>query len=247
MTDTSWIFLRGLAREESHWDNFTPFFENYFQTKVHCIDFPGVGKFFKQTSPSTIQEISDHLVMHSSHITEQSWILAHSMGCLVAMEWMQKEPHRFRGAVFINTSVGGVSPLFGRLKPFGIKQFFNLWIRRNNPIKREEIKYSITSNDPLKKITTISRWVEIQKMRPVSFLTVWNQIVAATFYKASKPRHPILLLNSSGDRLVSPKASEAIAKEWDLPIRTHTWAGHDIMHDNPQWVVDMINDWLPKK
>lgn len=240
----SWIFLRGLSREEAHWDEFIPFFENYFRAKVHCIDLPGTGKFFKESSPVSIKGISDHLVEHSSHITEQCWILAHSMGCLAAIEWMKREPHRFHGAVFINTSIRGISPLFGRLKPFGIRKFLELFIKRNNPKIREDIKYLLTSNDPLKKNATIPKWMEIQKKRPVTFLTAWKQIIAATFYKASKPRYPILLLNSAGDLLVNPNSSVAIAKAWNLPIQTHSWAGHDIMHDDPQWVADQINEWL---
>jgi len=244
MKEASWIFLRGLSREEAHWDDFPDFFEKYLKAKVHCLDLPGAGKFFHESSPSNIEEITDHLMMHSSHITNQSWILAHSMGCLIALEWMKREPHRFHGAVFLNTSIKGISPLFSRLTMYGMKQFFNLLIYRNNPGKRENIKFQLTSNDPLKKATTIPKWMEIQFKHPVSIFTTWNQLLAAAFYKAEKPRYPILLLNSMGDRLVHPKASEAIAKAWDLPLVTHPWAGHDIVHDDQIWVAEQIRLWL---
>ena len=64
----NWIFLRGLSREKAHWGSFKELFEKEMHAKVHAIDFPGTGDFFKERSPSTIAEISDHLVAHSSHI-----------------------------------------------------------------------------------------------------------------------------------------------------------------------------------
>ncbi len=243
MQDSSWIFLRGLSREKLHWGEFPDFFEKYFNSKVHCLDFPGTGEFFKHASPSRIQEIVEHLVMHSSQITSQNWILAHSMGGLVALEWMKREPHRFLGAVLINSSVKGISPLFGRLTPFAIKQILNLWIHQKNPLKTETIKYALTSNDILKKQATIPRWMEIQFKHPVSIRTSWNQICAAAFYVASKPRYPTLLLNSTADRMVSPISSEAISRKWNLPLYSHSWAGHDLVHDDPVWVVHQIDEW----
>ena len=122
----SWIFLRGLNREKGHWGNFKNDFERALDAKVHCIDYPGTGEFFQQASPNTIPDIADHVVMQSSHIQEQSRILAHSMGCLVALEWMKREPHRFAGAVFINTSVRGLSPVFSRIRVSGLTTLFRI-------------------------------------------------------------------------------------------------------------------------
>lgn len=235
----SWVFLRGLTREKNHWGTFRSDFEKQLQVKVHCVDFPGVGDFFQMQSPSTIEDISDHVVMQSSHIQEQSWILAHSMGCLVALEWMKREPHRFFGAVFINTSIRGISSPFRRLKPAGIMNFARIGISKNSR-KKEELKFSLSSNNETIKEQTIQQWMDIQHQRPVTLATTFNQIKAAALYKASKPRYPVLFLNSLGDKLVSPTCSNDIAKKWDMPIRTHPWSGHEIMLDDPQWLIDQI-------
>jgi pimeloyl-ACP methyl ester carboxylesterase len=243
---SSWIFLRGLSRETAHWDEFPSEFEKQVGATVHCIDLPGAGSFFKQTSPSTITEIMEDLNMNSGHVTEQSWLLAHSMGCLVAIEWMKREPHRFHGAVLVNTSIKGISPLFGRLTPFALFNFFRLFLFRKNPYLREKLKYNLTCNHREKKESTIQKWMKIHQERPVTFRTMWNQIVAAATYDALKPRYPVLILSSTGDLMVSESCSQAIAKKWDLPIRTHEWAGHDLAHDDPQWVIDQIKSWLPK-
>lgn len=243
MKGSSWIFLRGLSREKDHWDDFPTQFENELGAKVHCLDLPGTGDFFHQISPNNISEIVDHLNMHSSHVVEQSWILAHSMGCLAAIEWMRREPHRFHGAVFINTSIRGISPTFRRLTKRAIFNFLRLLVFQRNPRRREELKYFITCNDPEKKESTILKWMEIQKKHPVTVLTMWNQLRAAASYKADKPRYPVLLLNSLGDRLVGYVCSVAIAKKWGLPIQTHEWAGHDLAHDDPIWIINQIRNW----
>jgi pimeloyl-ACP methyl ester carboxylesterase len=241
----SWIFLRGLSREHEHWGEFTNQFSTNLNAKVHCPDMPGTGNFWKETSPSTIGGIVDHLVTYSSwEISEQSWILAHSMGCLVALEWMQREPHRFHGAVLINTSAKGFSPMFQRLKFRGWLNFFRIFFAGNNLKKREEIKYSLLSNSLEKRDEAILTWMDIQKNRPVSTQTTWNQIRAAGFYKAHKPRYPVLILSSLGDHLVDPSCSAVLAEQWQLPIRTHPWAGHDLAFDDPKWVIDQIKQWM---
>lgn len=239
----NWIFLRGLTREKEHWDQFRPAFENQLQAKVHCIDFPGVGDFFQMKSPSTIPDITDDVIMQSSHIQEQSWILAHSMGCLVALEWMKREPHRFFGAVFINTSVRGISFPLKRLKPLGVLNFLKIGFGEKGR-KKEELKFLLSSNRPDLKEDTIQKWMKIQHERPVTLETTFNQIKAAATYRAAKPRYPVLLLNSSGDQLVSPNCSVDIAHAWNLPLRTHPTSGHEITLDDPQWVIDQVKDWF---
>ena len=243
---SSWIFLRGLSREASHWDDFPQIFAKQFHADVHCIDLPGTGNFFEQTSPNNIPEIMEYLNMNSGHVAEQSWILAHSMGCLAAIEWMKREPHRFHGAVLINTSIKGISPLFSRLTPMAMFNFFRIFLFQNHAYLRERWKYELTCNHSDKKKDSIGKWIEIQKKHPVSFRTMWNQIRAAASYAASKPRYPVFILASQMDRLVNPESSRAIAKQWNLPIEVHPWAGHDLAHDDPQWVIDKIQTWLPK-
>ena len=54
---------------------------------------------------------------------------------------------------------------------------------------------------------------------------------------------PILLLASLGDRLVSPRCSERIARAWNAPLRMRPDAGHDLPLDDPDWVLGQLLDW----
>jgi hypothetical protein len=73
-----------------------------------------------------------------------------------------------------------------------------------------------------------------------------RQILAAARFKPNlhSPNQPVLLLNSLGDRLVSPACSLAIHQRYGLPIYTHPTAGHDLPNDDGQWVVRHLQNWL---
>jgi hypothetical protein len=80
----------------------------------------------------------------------------------------------------------------------------------------------------------------------MSALNEIRQILAAARFKPNlqSPKQPVLLLNSLGDRLVSPACSLAIHQQYGLPICTHPTAGHDLPNDDGQWVVRQLQNWL---
>ncbi|MGZ5054059.1 MAG: alpha/beta fold hydrolase [Methylobacter sp.] len=89
-------------------------------------------------------------------------------------------------------------------------------------------------------------WERIQTERPISLKNSLRQMLAAARYRPddTKPRQPILLLNGLGDRLVAPSCSESIHKKWQLELRRHLWAGHDLTLDDGAWVVLQLKDWI---
>ena len=91
-------------------------------------------------------------------------------------------------------------------------------------------------------------WEKIQNERPISLKNSLRQIIAAATYQPGniKPEQPILLLNGQGDRLVVPACSEAIHKKWNLELRCHDWAGHDLTLDDGAWVALQLKDWVAK-
>jgi hypothetical protein len=92
-------------------------------------------------------------------------------------------------------------------------------------------------------------WEKIQKERPISLKNSVRQIIAAATYHPGniKPQQPVLLLNGKGDRLVAPICSEAIHKKWNLELRSHAWAGHDLTLDDGAWVALQLKDWVAQK
>ncbi|WP_333877466.1 alpha/beta fold hydrolase [Methylobacter sp.] len=245
----NWILLRGLARESGHWGDFASLLQSAFpDAQITLLDLPGTGCFHRETSPNTIKAITDSVRRHaldSGAIQQPATILALSLGAMVAWEWMHRYPQDICRAVLINTSFADVSPFYHRLRWQNYRNFVALAMVRDL-YDREMAILHLTSNrrNRHKKIARV--WGKIQKEHPISLKNSFRQILAAATYRPgdTKPEQPVLLLNGLGDRLVSPACSETIQKKWNLELRRHLWAGHDLTLDDGPWVVLQLKDWL---
>jgi pimeloyl-ACP methyl ester carboxylesterase len=252
MLGQNWILLRGLARESRHWGGFVPLLQSAFpEARITLLDLPGTGRFYQQTSPRTIKEITDSVrrdAIGQGALNRPATILALSLGAMVAWEWMQRYPGEINGAVLMNTSFADVSPFYQRLRWQSYKDFIALAITRDR-YNRESAILRLTSNRRNQPKLIIHAWRRIQNQCPVSLKNSYRQIVAAASYRpgAVNPKQPVLLLSGLGDRLVSPACSEAIHKKWNLELRRHPWAGHDLTLDDGGWVVLQLRAWLDQK
>ncbi|WP_432744886.1 alpha/beta hydrolase [Methylobacter sp. G7] len=261
----NWILLRGLARESAHWGAFIPLLQSTFpDAQVTLLDLPGTGCFHRETSPRTIKAITDSLRCHAldkGFIQQPATILALSLGAMVAWEWMRNYPEDICGATLMNTSFADLSPFYQRLRWQSYGKFSALTMARDLH-NRESGILRLTSNrryisrdavyaasqsetGAAQDEQIIQAWKNIQNQRPMSSKNSFRQIIAAANYRPGdiKPEHPVLLLNGLGDRLVSPTCSEAIHKKWNLELRRHPWAGHDLTLDDGAWVASQLKDW----
>jgi pimeloyl-ACP methyl ester carboxylesterase len=107
---------------------------------------------------------------------------------------------------------------------------------------------SMLVHDAQRSLEIIDHWVGYAKEYPVSAYNALRQLHAATRYRLdirqAKPDVPMLVLRAMQDHMVSPECSQRFAEHWQLPIRTHQEAGHDIPLDDPQWVCEKIRAWL---
>jgi pimeloyl-ACP methyl ester carboxylesterase len=247
-----WILLRGLARESRHWGDFVPLLQSAFpEARITLLDLPGTGCFYQQTSPSSIKAITDSIRRHALNnglLQQPVTILALSLGAMVAWEWMRRYPEDICGAALMNTSFADVSPFYQRLRWQSYRSFIALAMTRNLH-KRESGILQLTSNRRTQRKQITNAWEKIQTERPINLKNSVRQMIAAASYRPGdiKPRQPVLLLNGLGDRLVAPACSESIHKKWQLELRRHLWAGHDLTLDDGAWVVSQLKDWLDQK
>lgn len=245
----NWILLRGLARESAHWGAFVPLLQSTFpDAQITLLDLPGTGCFYRETSPSTIKAITDSVRGHAVEkglIQQPATILGLSLGAMVAWEWMHRYPEDICGAALMNTSFADVSPFYQRLRRQSYKDFVALVMTRNLHDRESRI-LQLTSNRRNQYQQIVQAWKKIQDERPISLKNGFRQIIAAASYRPGdiKPEQPILLLNGLGDRLVAPACSEAIHKKWNLELRRHPWAGHDLTLDHGAWVVMQLKNWV---
>lgn len=250
--NNNWLLLRGLTRESGHWSDFLPQLRQAFpQVQIHTLDLPGSGVFYQKISPDSIPEITRFVRQHA---LENGWLAAKinlltlSLGGMVAWEWMQQYPDDIQNAVLMNSSLATVNPFYQRMRWQCYGKLAQI-IFQSDCYKCELAIVKLVSNQISRHEKVAAEWGDLQALRPVSHKNALRQISAAAKYapKLDKPIPPVLLLNGLGDRLVSPRCSEAISKRYAIPLISHPWAGHDLCIDDPAWVITQLQEWLSNR
>ncbi len=247
----NWILIRGLARESAHWGDFPNLLQaTFYGSSVFTLDLPGTGCHYRDVSPSTISAIVESVRGRANEmgLLQQSvTLLALSLGGIVAWEWMKKYPADICGGILISISFARFNPFYQRLKWQNHIKFLTLMSQHNVYQRELAIVRMVNNSRHLDEQTAIA-WEQIHKMRPISLKTIYHQILAAAQYipSAEKPDQPVLLINSKGDKMVNPVCSETIQRKWDLELRTHPWAGHDLTLDDSEWVLKQLKEWVAK-
>ncbi|MDG5501453.1 alpha/beta hydrolase [Marinobacter sp. BGYM27] len=240
-----WILLRGLTREHAHWGHLPEHLRLAFpEERFHCVDLPGTGTRFRETSPWTIRQIRRAVQRQVAHIPGPYGLIALSMGGMVAMDWAQDAPEgEIQRLILINTS-SGFNPPWHRMRPVVWPTLLHLLLLRDIR-EREAQVLALTSNRQVNP-GTVQGWYSIQKQRPVSPANAFRQLSAAARFRpaSSRPLPDALLLASKGDRIVDWRCSATLEKRWQWPLRLHPDAGHDLPLDDPEWVVQQLQTYL---
>lgn len=167
-----------------------------------------------------------------------------SLGAMVAMQWCAQAPHEVAGCVLVNTSLRGISPFWQRLRPANWPGLLRLLAPGASPAQRERLVLALASSEPERHAGLVRRWARLATRHPVRRGNALRQLLAAARYRA--PQHhavPTLVLASAGDTLVDPRCSAELALRWQLPMRVHPSAGHDLSLDDPHWFVSSVATW----
>ena len=253
VADRTWVFLRGLARESAHWDGFPDYYAQAIHGARVCpVDLPGNGQHWRLPSPLSVRETMETVRQEALALMQAQrqggnpfYLFTISLGSMLAVEWAHRYPDELAGAVLVNTSLRGLNPLHQRLS-------LHVWpllarIAATMDIaQRERLALAMTSARQCSDDGLIQNRVNIHRRHPVQPKNLFRQLWAAARYHApqEKPSIPLLILNSLGDRMVSPACTGAIAKFWNMEPKTHPWAGHDLTLDDPKWVIQEVGAWL---
>lgn len=246
---TTWVLLRGLAREAGHWGSFMDKFADALQPgdRMIPLDLPGNGTLHAARSPLTIAAMAAacRRGLRECSAPPPYVLVAMSLGGMVALQWSQQFPEETAACVLINSSAGGRSPFWERLRPRNYASALLLLLPGLPAAARERRVLAMTSANPGRHAQAIAQWAAIARDRPVSAGNVVRQLVAAARYRqpGTRPAVPVLLLASARDQLVSPRCSLRLASQWAVPLVLHLHAGHDLPLDDPQWVIDQIQRW----
>lgn len=243
-----WVFLRGLVRQQKHWERFPERFMAAFpDAQVHLLDLPGNGTLCDRPSPLTIREMMEtaRSQLNTRGVQGPLHLLTISLGGMVAMEWMHRHRREIASAVIINSSLRDVGTLFDRLQPAHYPAILKQLVLDRDQLSREQLILDISSNLYPQKSQLARKWAEYARTHPTSSKNALRQLLAAARYRAPGrcPHQRVLVLNSARDRLVNPVCSERLAARWQWPLRTHPGAGHDLPLDDGDWIIAQIQDW----
>ena len=243
---TTWVLLRGLAREARHWGALPDDLRRALPAsdQVVALDLPGNGARWRERSPDRVEAMvkAARQALAPRGPAPPYVLIALSLGGMVALQWALEQPAEVEGCMLINSSLGRFSPFWHRLRPASYRAL--LWLLAAGAEPRERRILRLTSNLPLAEGTE-QAWAAYAHGAPVSRVNMLRQLAAAARYRApvALPGVPLLLLASEGDRLVSAECSRAIARHWGAPLRIHPAAGHDLPLDDPRWVIEQVRAW----
>jgi pimeloyl-ACP methyl ester carboxylesterase len=242
----TWIFLRGLARERGHWGDFVQQFQLAMpECNVIALDFPGNGYLNHLESLVDVSAMAEHCrgQLASLNVAPPYRLLAISLGGMVAVAWAQAHPQEVAALVLINTSMRPFNPFYERLRPANYWPLMKLMVLGGSPASWERAILRMTSNRTDGSV--LPYWLALRRASPVSRANACRQLVAAGRFVAplQKTDVPTLLIGSENDRLVSIKCSQAVARQWQHPLRLHPDAGHDLPLDDGPWLAEQVREW----
>jgi pimeloyl-ACP methyl ester carboxylesterase len=243
-----WLFLRGLGRDQRHWLGFPSTWAKRFGVKTFCLDYPGVGTEAKRSSPTSIPAIRDDVRRRWKKVKDHykgTWgLFGHSMGGMVSTNWCTKYPEDFAHTVNLNTSAHtDILSLFKRLRPDSMKKLIRILFEKD-PREREKHILEMISQKPRQR-WPLEQWTEIAKKNDLKRESVNAQLLGASIFRMPKesPFKRFLFLASSKDQMVNPICSFELAKNLECELRLHPWGGHDLVLDDPEWILDQVEDY----
>jgi pimeloyl-ACP methyl ester carboxylesterase len=248
--DLPWVLLRGLTREAGHWGPLPAMLaERLPGTRILTSDLPGAGERHAMRSPTSIRATMEdcRAQLHALGVT-RCHLLAMSLGAMVAVEWTHRHPQEIASAVLVNTSLRPFSAWHQRLRPRHYPALLGVLWPWRDAHAREAVVLRLTGRrrfTAAQKMAIVDEWVALRERHPVSTANALRQLLAAARYRApvQAPNVPLLVVVGACDGLVDPACSQRFARAWELPVRTHPSAGHDLALDDPAWLVDEVMAW----
>lgn len=239
---TTWVLLRGLARDARHWNGFPSALQSAIPgIEVVTPDLPGNGGRHAETSPDTVGGMVEAYRAAIQHLEHPVHLLGLSLGAMVATEWARRYPDEIASAVLVNGSTAE-SPFWQRMRPHAAWELLQTMF---SPVEQREARIVSICTNVADRETASARWANYARNARTSLANAARQLRAAMRYRA--PPGPIgvpaLVVASAADRLASVECSIAMARRWGLALALHPCAGHELALDDPRWLARQCARW----
>jgi pimeloyl-ACP methyl ester carboxylesterase len=248
---SDWILLRGLTREARHWSALPAVLRQHgavrAQDRVALIDLPGNGMFAGTAAPATVGGMLEFVRSRAREmqLAVPCRILAMSLGGMVGAAWAQRYPAEVERMVLVNTSMRPFSTAAQRMRARAWPDMLWLAWDWDDAARCEARIHRLTCRRVDRRDADLAAWAAIRASAPVSRANALRQLVAAARFRAQSapPACATLVLSSAADALVDPACSIALARAWAATHHRHPWAGHDLPHDDPDWLAATVARW----
>lgn len=245
----NWLLLRGLAREQRHWGSFVDqFCDEVPGTRVHCLDFPGVGTECERSCPMSVDNIMGDLRRRWEALRDEHdgpWsLLAISLGGMVAMHWCATHADDFDHLVVMNSSTRDLSAPHKRLSLDVLPKMIGAAMA-DDPVEREKMILEFTARMAPNHDEVARRAATFFEDAPVKRRTALKQLIAAAFFATPEViETPTLVLAAAKDPLADPRCAFRLSRHLEAPLCVHPRAGHDLSLDAPGWIIRQVSAWL---
>jgi pimeloyl-[acyl-carrier protein] methyl ester esterase len=241
-----WVLIRGLVSERYHWGRFVSQLEGHFpQHRFHSADILGNRLGREKLTPL---QLSKNLAGLRSQVTSpgKKILLGFSLGGMLALEWAYAHPDEVAAVVLINSSLNS-SPIAKRLQPQALLTILRS-ARQKTLTAKEEIILKMTTGlvDEVRIKAIAEDWGRHSLENPIRAANFFLQLGLAAQIKPrpTPPSSPVLILSSGKDRVVHPSCSLELAERLQLQPKVHPEAGHDLTLEDPQWVLEQLEEWV---
>jgi pimeloyl-ACP methyl ester carboxylesterase len=246
VAETTWILLRGLARETGHFGHFIPLARRAMpDATIVPLDFPGTGTRLNEEAPRTLDEMVERLRDEAKpHVANGKplFLFGLSMGGMATIAWADRHPDEVSGIVVGGSSARNLAKPLQRFRPRGLAA---VWMNRltRDHVRREARMVRLLTHTRDHYDETVRLWGQIARDRPLTEATVRAQVGAAGRWQAPPTlKTPALFIVGARDRLVDPACTYALAAHFKTHAIVHPDAGHDLTTDAGEWCVEQMQD-----
>lgn len=241
--ETHYVLIRGLIRSRFHWHEFpNRLLRQHGVSNVVLPELAGNGERSRELSPWGIPAMMEDIRQQAQTLLPEPMptvrLVAISMGGMIAAEWAHRYPQEVQQLHLINTSFGGFSRPWQRMRPSALVPLLRHF---PNLPQREQAIADRTLTQPL-SAQQLQQWIRFAEQHPVTLRNTLTQIASASGYRGlpESPCEHTRIYASQQDQLVASRCSTAIAQRWNVPLLQHPDAGHDLPLDDPDWLVQHI-------
>jgi len=245
----NWLLLRGLAREQRHWHDFSDRLAARMDgANVHCVDVAGTGTEHAVLPRPSARWMASDVARRVPGLSgapraDERWsVVGLSLGGMLALELCRMFPRQLEVGVIVNAS-SRLTSASARLRPEGAFQLLRAACSVD-PLRRERRILALTSSlSDAERERHARRAAELAREAPTTRMAALAQLIAASRF--APPARGVLrarlgFICSRQDQLVSPRCTRDLAEWFGRGCDEHPWAGHDLPLDDPEWLCERV-------